>query len=80
MLAGCPIVYSSKRQPCIALSSTEAEIIAASTTAAEICYVRTLLAEMGLEQEPGVATPPTRLTGMMVTARVADSGLSSMVP
>ena len=49
MLAGCPIVYSSKRQPCIALSSTEAEIIAASTTAAEICYVRTLLAEMGLE-------------------------------
>ena len=51
MLAGCPIVYSSKRQPCIALSSTEAEIIAASTTAAEICYVRTLLAEMGLEQE-----------------------------
>ena len=51
MLAGCPIVYSSKRQPCIALSSTEAEIIAASTTASEICYVRTLLAEMGLEQD-----------------------------
>ena len=51
MLAGCPIVYSSKRQPCIALSSTEAEIIAASTTASEVCYVRTLLAEMGLEQD-----------------------------
>ena len=31
-------------------------------------------------KHPGVATPPTRLTGMMVTARVADSGLSSMVP
>ena len=29
---------------------------------------------------PGVATPPSGLTGMMVTARVADSGLSGTVP
>ena len=50
-LCGCAIVYSSKRQPCIALSSTEAEIIAASATAVEIVYVRTLLRELGLEQE-----------------------------
>ena len=29
---------------------------------------------------PGVSTPPARLTGMMVTARVADSGLCGAVP
>ena len=31
MLCGAAIVYSSKRQGCVAMSSTEAEIIAAST-------------------------------------------------
>ena len=51
MLAGVAIVYSSKRQPCIALSSTEAEIIAASACACEVIFVRSLLAEMGLPQE-----------------------------
>ena len=49
-LAGGAIGYASKRQPCIATSSTEAEIIAASTCATEIAYFRGLLAEMGLEQ------------------------------
>ena len=29
---------------------------------------------------PGVFTPTARLTGMMVTARVADSGLSGTAP
>ena len=51
ILAGCPLVYSSKRQPCIAMSSTEAEIIAASSAATEVCYVRTLLIEMGVAQD-----------------------------
>ena len=50
-LANIPLVYSSKRQPCIAMSSTEAEIIAASSCALEIIYVRTLLEEMGLPQK-----------------------------
>ena len=50
-LANCTIVYSSKRQPCIALSSTEAEIIAASACGCEIVYVRQLLEEVGLPQE-----------------------------
>ena len=50
-LCGCAVVYSSKRQPCIALSSTEAEIIAASAASVEIVYVRTLLRELGLEQQ-----------------------------
>ena len=49
-LCGCAIVYSSKRQPCIALSSTEAEIIAASACALEVAHMRALLSEMGLPQ------------------------------
>ena len=51
LLAGVAIVYSSKRQPCIALSSTEAEIIAASACACEVVFVRALLSEMGLHQD-----------------------------
>ena len=50
-LAGGSIAYASKRQPCIAMSTTEAEIIAASTCACEIAYFRSLLEEMGLPQE-----------------------------
>ena len=51
MLCGAAIVYSSKRQGCVAMSSTEAEIIAASTCSLEVIFVRTLLAEMGLPQD-----------------------------
>ena len=50
-LAGGAVGYCSKRQPCIAMSSTEAEIIAASTCATEVVYFRGLLEEMGLPQE-----------------------------
>jgi len=55
-LANASVCYSSKRQHCIALSSTEAEIIAASAAACEIVYLRGLLAEMGVPQ-----TAPTVL-------------------
>lgn len=41
--------YASRRQQCIAMSSTEAEIIAASQAALEITYMRTLLSEMDVE-------------------------------
>ena len=51
MLAGAAFAYRSARQPCIAMSSTEAEIIAASACAMEIVHARTLLAEMGLLQD-----------------------------
>ena len=40
IFAGALIGYSSKRQHCIALSSTEAEVMAASQTATEIFYFR----------------------------------------
>ena len=49
-LAGATFAYASKRQQCIALSSTEAEIIAASSCAVEVAHFRSLLQEMGLEQ------------------------------
>ena len=42
------VSYGSKRQHCIAMSSTEAEIMAASQAALEVCYARGLLAEMGM--------------------------------
>ena len=52
--AAC-VCYASKRQQCIAMSSTEAEIIAASQAALEIVYLRALLREMGVDvAEPTV--------------------------
>eukprot|EP00965_Chrysotila_dentata_P068581 2266682-Pleurochrysis_carterae.AAC.1 len=58
MFGGAAISYGSKRQHCIALSSTEAEIIAASHVAAEIVHLRGLLHEMG--------RPPTAPTVLYV--------------
>ena len=49
MYAGAVVAYGSKRQHCIALSSTEAEIMAASQAAAELLYIRGLLTEMGVD-------------------------------
>ena len=52
---GGAVSYGSKRQACIALSSTEAEIMAAAAAACEILYIRGLLAEMGAPQtEPTI--------------------------
>jgi hypothetical protein len=50
LLAGAAVAYSSKRQGCIAVSSTEAEIVAASACSLEIIHFRRLLVEMGLPQ------------------------------
>ena len=46
-LAGAAIAYLSKKQPTIALSSTEAEIMAASLAAVEAIYLRALLEILG---------------------------------
>ena len=48
MFCGACIGHSSKKQPCVSMSSTEAEIIAASTGALEAVYFRRILAEMGV--------------------------------
>jgi len=44
---GC-IVWSSKRQATVALSSTEAEYMAVSAAGREVCWIRRLLAEFGM--------------------------------
>ena len=49
-LSGAAFAYASKRQACIAMSSTEAEIIAASAGAIEAVHFRELLTEMGVPQ------------------------------
>jgi transposase InsO family protein len=55
MLSGAAISWSSKKQPSVALSSTEAEYIAAAHAAKECIWLRRLLMELGLP--PHSATP-----------------------
>ena len=50
-IAGGPVLFASKKEKCVSLSSTEAEIIAASMAACDIIYVRMLLELMGLACE-----------------------------
>eukprot|EP00965_Chrysotila_dentata_P147980 4884646-Pleurochrysis_carterae.AAC.1 len=50
------ISWSSKKQPCVALSSCEAEVIAASEATKEAVYLRSLFADLGL-----AAPEPTAL-------------------
>lgn len=47
ILAGTTISYESKKQPTVALSSTEAEYMAISATTKEVIYLRNLLNELG---------------------------------
>ena len=56
-LSRAAISWMSKKQPCVALSSCEAEIIAASEAAKEATHLRSFLSELGL----GTA-PPTSLS------------------
>ena len=44
--AGCPITWSSKLQPLIALSTTEAEYIALSTALREVIAIQNLIQEL----------------------------------
>ena len=46
-LGGAVIAYLSKKQPTIAMSSTEAEIMAGSLAALEAVYLRALLSDLG---------------------------------
>jgi len=51
LLAGGAISWASKKQPSVALSSTEAEYIAQKTAATEAVWLRGLLQELGLRDE-----------------------------
>ena len=55
-LLGSPIIWSSKLQKCIALSSTEAEYVALATVARFVIWARQFLLELGFEQ-----TEPTKI-------------------
>ena len=46
-VAGISVAYASKKERCVALSSTEAEINAASMCACDIMYIRMLLEHVG---------------------------------
>jgi hypothetical protein len=50
MYAGCPIIWASKMQPLIALSTTEAEYIALSTALREVIAVMHLMQELRRKQ------------------------------
>ena len=71
------ISWASKKQPTIALSSTEAEIMAASLGGAEAVYLRSLLDEMGFSP-----TAPTELRvdnqGAVYTAKYAGHSHSKL--
>ena len=47
MHAGATVLYKTRYQPAVALSSTEAEFVAASDTGKSILYIRSLLKELG---------------------------------
>lgn len=49
-VAGGAVLWSSKRQPTVALSMAEAELMAASNATKEAIWLRTLLGDMGYEQ------------------------------
>ena len=56
-IGGCLVSYSSKSQPSVTLSSTEAEYVAASMCATEVKFVQMLLEEL----MPTVETRPATL-------------------
>ena len=75
-MAGAPIMYKTKMQQTVALSSTDAEFVAASETGKMILYIRSILDELGLHiadatplyidnagaRQMGNANKPTRRT------------------
>ena len=56
LMSGAAIVYKTRYQKAVALSSTEAEFVSASETGKMILYVRSLLHDLGYTQ-----STPTRL-------------------
>ena len=48
MLGGCAFSWESKKQVCVALSSTEAEFVALALAVKKAVYLKALLSEIGL--------------------------------
>jgi hypothetical protein len=46
---GGPVSWASRRQPCVALSTTEAEFVAAADATKEAVWFQQLLSELGID-------------------------------
>lgn len=51
LMSGGAVAWSSKKQPIVTLSSTEAEYVAAATCASQAIWMRRILKEIGHEQD-----------------------------
>ena len=56
--AGCPILWGSKMQPLVALSTTEAEYIALSSALREVIAIMNLITELCSNGFPALHTTP----------------------
>lgn len=70
-LAGAPVVWFSRTQRFVALSSTESELAAASVTTQEIAALTRLLHEMGFSP---IATPILHIDNSAAVSVVRDGG------
>ena len=64
---GNPIAWTSKKQPCVATSTTHSEYIACYAAATEVIWLRRLLASIGIPQ----TTPTTIYTDSKSAMRLA---------
>lgn len=46
LLSGCPVIFASRQQPVVALSSTEAEFVAACEATEELMWLTSFLSEL----------------------------------
>lgn len=65
-LGGSPVIFASRQQPTVALSSTEAEFVAACEGAKEILWLTTFLTELKIEHERPVMFVDNRSTIRMI--------------
>jgi hypothetical protein len=74
MLGNGPVIWQSKKQPIIALSTTEAEYIAATTAITDIMWLRNLLQELGiLKDKPTTLYQDNRSTMLQISKSVIHS-------